>query len=262
MGRQGAFVLTASLIAAAMLLAPAQGAASQLIGSNLSGSALNSGCATDTPICTETFQGTPSLGNATSNGVITSWTLREPGTGAPQSVTLRVLRFVSPIGPTFLGVRSAQPDVFPAVVGDMTVTFPTRLPITAGDQIGFDHSTALHSCVDNTGIGDQQARWNPPLADGEQAAVRGTGLAGGNCEPPVRAAVEPDADNDGFGDETQDQCPTNASTQGPCPTPSSTSALTGQRAAALASCKKRAKKHNWSHKRLRKCKRKANLLPV
>jgi hypothetical protein len=37
---------------------------------------------------------------------------------------------------------------------------------------------------------------------------------------------------------------------------------TGQRAAAFASCKKRAKKHNWSHKRLRKCKRKANLLPL
>jgi hypothetical protein len=37
---------------------------------------------------------------------------------------------------------------------------------------------------------------------------------------------------------------------------------TGQRAAALASCKRRAHKHDWSHKRLRKCKRKANLLPV
>lgn len=37
---------------------------------------------------------------------------------------------------------------------------------------------------------------------------------------------------------------------------------TGQRAAALKSCKKQAHKHDWSHKRLRKCKKKANLLPV
>jgi hypothetical protein len=37
---------------------------------------------------------------------------------------------------------------------------------------------------------------------------------------------------------------------------------TGQRAAALKSCKKRAHKHHWSHKRLKKCKRKANLLPL
>ena len=33
----------------------------------------------------------------------------------------------------------------------------------------------------------------------------------------VSAILEPDADGDGFGDETQDQCPTDASTQGPCP---------------------------------------------
>jgi PKD repeat protein len=37
---------------------------------------------------------------------------------------------------------------------------------------------------------------------------------------------------------------------------------TGQRAAALKSCKKRAKKHNWSHSRLKKCKQTANLLSV
>ena len=43
---------------------------------------------------------------------------------------------------------------------------------------------------------------------------------------------------------------------------SGVSGPTGQRAAGLASCKKRARKHNWSHKRLRKCKRQANLLPV
>ena len=42
----------------------------------------------------------------------------------------------------------------------------------------------------------------------------------------------------------------------------STPRPTGQRAAALASCKKRAHKHHWSHKLLKKCKKKANLLPV
>jgi len=46
------------------------------------------------------------------------------------------------------------------------------------------------------------------------------------------------------------------------PAPTTTTTPTGQRAAALASCKKRAHKHNWSHQRLKKCKKKANLLPV
>jgi hypothetical protein len=34
---------------------------------------------------------------------------------------------------------------------------------------------------------------------------------------PITVAVEPDADNDGFGDETQDQCPQSAAFQTPCP---------------------------------------------
>jgi len=37
---------------------------------------------------------------------------------------------------------------------------------------------------------------------------------------------------------------------------------TGQRAAALKTCKKRARKLDWSRKQLRKCKKKASLLPV
>ena len=44
--------------------------------------------------------------------------------------------------------------------------------------------------------------------------------------------IEADADGDGFGDETQDQCPAAASTQGPCPG-------LGHK----QKCKKRKKKH-------------------
>ena len=34
---------------------------------------------------------------------------------------------------------------------------------------------------------------------------------------PLTAAIEPDADGDGYGDETQDKCPQSAATQGECP---------------------------------------------
>jgi hypothetical protein len=37
---------------------------------------------------------------------------------------------------------------------------------------------------------------------------------------------------------------------------------TGLRAAGLKHCKKAAKKKDWSNKKLRKCKRRANALPV
>jgi hypothetical protein len=50
--------------------------------------------------------------------------------------------------------------------------------------------------------------------------------------------------------------PTSASN----PPPASRS--TGRRAAALKRCKKRARKHDWPKKRLRKCKKQARLLPI
>jgi len=37
------------------------------------------------------------------------------------------------------------------------------------------------------------------------------------AQSPVTARVEPDADNDGYGDETQDKCPQSSAIQAPCP---------------------------------------------
>ena len=47
--------------------------------------------------------------------------------------------------------------------------------------------------------------------------VSGVGLTG--LRIPISALVEPDADQDGFGDETQDQCPGVAGTVDGCPPP-------------------------------------------
>jgi hypothetical protein len=48
----------------------------------------------------------------------------------------------------------------------------------------------------------------------------------------------------------------------PPPSTPSASTSTGLQAAALKQCKKRAKTHSWSKDRLKKCKKKARLLPV
>jgi hypothetical protein len=72
-----------------------------------------------------------------------------------------------------------------------------------------------------------------------------TFTAGGNVQLDVSARLEADADHDGFGDETQDQCPTNGTIQGPCPvTP-----------AKKKKCKKR-KKHKSAAAIAKKCKKK------
>jgi uncharacterized repeat protein (TIGR01451 family) len=50
----------------------------------------------------------------------------------------------------------------------------------------------------------------------EPVGTTHTYMSGGAQVIDVAASVEPDADHDGFGDETQDACPTDATTQGVC----------------------------------------------
>jgi hypothetical protein len=53
------------------------------------------------------------------------------------------------------------------------------------------------------------------------SATEPTSAQGDFLDQPVEVAynadVEPDADQDGYGDETQDLCPTSATTALPCP---------------------------------------------
>ena len=57
--------------------------------------------------------------------------------------------------------------------------------------------------------------WFPALGDAE------TRPADQHQQAPLllNADLEPDADGDGYGDETQDGCPTEVSTQGECAPP-------------------------------------------
>ncbi|HYG96770.1 MAG TPA: hypothetical protein VD741_06635 [Solirubrobacterales bacterium] len=54
----------------------------------------------------------------------------------------------------------------------------------------------------------------------------------GGLQNPIVVFVEPDADNDGFGDETQDQCPQSAAVQSPCPVIALSSSATAQKGLA------------------------------
>jgi hypothetical protein len=99
------------------------------------------------------------------------------------------------------------------------VTFNTRQPIQAGDYIGLElESAAATIGIDQTqtSTGTTAAAFGGPIADGASATPRVSAQGGRGY---LNADVEPDADRDGFGDETQDQCPTNAALQGPCPPP-------------------------------------------
>ena len=138
-------------------------------------------------------------------------------------------------------------------INDTTTYDDVRLPIQAGDALGVDCCNGQMAAFFGSGTSDY---WQPPLLDGEPARSA-TGQI--SLELLVNADVEPDADHDGYGDETQDQCPTNAAAQGPCP--ATAAAPTGQRDAALKKCKKKNKK-NPNKKKFKKCKKKAKKLPV
>lgn len=204
---------------------------------------------------------------APMDGVVVRWRIKVGSSTGP--VALRVIRFSAfPRGNTGVGTG---PTVTPPL--NQTTTYDVRLPIsggngvTPGDQVGIDCCfTNFYVFHDfSFGSGWNINVWGPALVD--NAPPRTANDTFHDVELLINADIEADADLDGYGDETQDLCPTNAAIQGPCtqPQPQPPAAVagpTGQRDAALKKCKTKAKKRHWSKKQLKKCKKQANLLPV
>jgi Ca2+-binding RTX toxin-like protein len=183
------------------------------IGSDLSGSIGTISCGAEP--CTGVQTALPGrVVQAPTNGVIVRWRVGD-GSGA---MTLRVIRGA---GANFTGVaRGATVSVTipPSPPGQPPAvsTFDTRLPVAAGDYLGVDLAAGA-SVGYREPAGAQLPVFFPPLGDGETRAPSGTGAD----EGLVNADLEPDADGDGFGDETQDLCAKDATTQGLCRGPCS-----------------------------------------
>jgi hypothetical protein len=139
------------------------------------------------------------------DGVITSWSFHA-GATAPQ-LKLKVARPVGPTSYTIVGdtgVHNTAPNVLN--------TFPAQIPVLAGDVIGFFTVTGPHPCL-RPNTGHNYVVNSADLPPGATATFGGEI----NQQLDISAVLEPDADKDGFGDETQDRCPTEPSqTGGPC----------------------------------------------
>jgi hemolysin type calcium-binding protein len=91
-------------------------------------------------------------------------------------------------------------------------TFATRIPVSGGELLGFRLPGAAPGCAFETMVAADavsvvaSAPIGTPTTFAEVTGFRWN----------IAADIEPDADKDGFGDETQDLCPTQAGTQGPC----------------------------------------------
>lgn len=198
-------------------------------GSNLAAAPNNVTCIVPAPgleqPCTVTVAGLPAASQAPGgttaaiSGVIVNWKVRIGASVGTHPVRLRVLR-----GNTAVG--SGPVETLPATAG--IHSFAARVPVQAGDVIGFDQLEPKYLAgvqyIRTTAPGAQMGFWIPALGEGE---TRDPFALGSDIELLMNATIEPDADNDGYGDETQDKCPSSAATAGTClpPAPIPTEAV-------------------------------------
>jgi RTX calcium-binding nonapeptide repeat (4 copies) len=148
-------------------------------------------------------------------GVITSWRFQGYSAGAGPG-TGRLFVWRPTAAPNrFIYVDSTSPEIF---VGGMVRTFATRLPVQVGDILGMVAPEPCLLGLPGQPAGDEVRFFLSPTEPAKGSTQTTTGLLPAE-RILIAANVEPDSDRDGFGDETQDQCPTNAAIQGPCPQP-------------------------------------------
>ena len=115
--------------------------------------------------------------------------------------------------------------------------FGARIPVEAGDFIGIRATSG--ECGLNTGTAGDTFDFNSGTATAIGALGNfSSNLTGNYWILDISATLEPDADNDGFGDESQDQCLGQAGTSSGCPVPSPPAAPQSQPVS-----KKKCKKH-------------------
>jgi hypothetical protein len=181
------------------------------------GSSTQVGQTTDTPTFGvqtpvapfSTVPGTPSY--ETPDGVLTSWRFHSSDDAAAGAVRLKIFRYTG----TGLAFQVLAESSLKTLAPDTAYEFKERIPVDQGNLLGL-------TAVDNAEVGI-----TVPGTPGNQLAQFGGGdiapgqtgtatIAWPNLRPSVAATIESDADNDGFGDDTQDKCPVDRGTQALC----------------------------------------------
>jgi len=195
--------LGATIAAALALLAPAGASAATEIGDNCVGDEVAPAAIGLMPISSPASP-MPTVAPA---GVLTKWRVNLVPVPAVLPHSLKVLR------------PSATPEAI-QIVGETQVNvvgganvFPARIPVQTGDRIGLVSGGGLGTLFCKTAgpgvIGIFEPGTTGSIVTFEQGAAP--------LRVPIAAVIEPDADSDGFGDETQDQCPQSALVQTTCP---------------------------------------------
>jgi hypothetical protein len=207
---------------AGAILAAGSASAAVTIGSNLQHEPNQSFNCSDLNRCTvmlsalEPARQAPGGVVSPIDGVLVSWSIRVAAPSEP--IEFRVIR---PTGAgSFVGVGSL-PTVTPPEYA--TTTYPARVAVRAGDGIGinccqmgnarFWHDAGFNPVGEPffAPNGSTYLFWNPILPDGGPLPPTAT-QGPEQYETAIQATIEPDCDQDGLFDETQDS---NLSTCGP-----------------------------------------------
>ncbi len=189
-----------------------------LVGSDLQGPRTGiAGCGSGGCMKIQTSVGGVSTA-AAFNGVVVRWRVLNGGNG---SYRARVASFEGAAGGPFFKykvLRSSAAESVTAPFGPLSATlstFPTRLPIQAGDYVALSPGVANLGFQASTGAATYTE--TNEVFDGNTA----TGQSH-NGTILYDADIEPDVDGDGYGDVSQDSCPTDATIhEGFCPAPPS-----------------------------------------
>lgn len=207
-------VLVATAVAATALVTAGSASAATVFGSGCTANQITDGAVW---VSTGHAASNPLPVTAPISGVITEWTVNT--NIAIESEGKLAGEFPRVLQQRLLVLR-AEGEGF-KVVGESaggllnlkgSNTYTARVPVQAGDYLGI--------------AGNPFAAWceTKEPADTYAAATGGTPVGStfkveraSGLQVPITARVEPDADGDGYGDETQDQCPQSAAYQTPCP---------------------------------------------
>jgi len=181
-----------------------------------------------------------------SAGVITVWSFQADD--AVQTVmTLRVFRPTGTPHQYQVIADGSELKTIPASSG--LHNFGARIPVNAGDFIGIRSTTGECAFETNNPADTYDQR------SGTATAVGALGNYNFNVTGwiiDISATLEPDVDNDGFGDESQDQCLGQAGTNNGCPAPSP--AVLPSQPVSKKKCKKH--KHRSASTAKKRCKKK------
>lgn len=189
-------VLPLAVLAAALLVAAAPAGAATRIGAS---TAADQGCGSDVTVVQDISSAdAPTYTVPQGGGIITSW-----GFNARANPGVRKLKIMRPTGTSgayFVGAESAAQTGMPNQRND----FKTRIRVNGGELLAFYTSTG-DGCRGAGPSGNlvRAGEGDPAVGSFFQA----TSLFLNPSLLDVTADIEADADRDGYGDETQDLCP-------------------------------------------------------